>query len=275
MSSPSKGTPVTSGPSLVRAAVAAGLVLALGASICGAQALRTQVRQAKRGPAIPMSEPRTIHTGQDTTLLCFESFLSSVYAPGCFDVPIPPVGGDCRSHSSQYVVQEFPVSFTTAHRIRGFAFISNDGATTFPAAGVVVVPASDPRFPTQQELANLQVANVPTPWDTAEVVVDLTAHNIIVSSGVVVLVVLRFPEGGELTNLFTGPGILIDETLPDATCDYFTLDGGANWWVPAEGANLDWGFGMIFEPTNAIEATAWSDVKRLYGGERLFPYRSP
>jgi hypothetical protein len=32
---------------------------------------------------------------------------------------------------------------------------------------------------------------------------------------------------------------------------------------------------MIFVSTSAVEAAAWSDVKRLYGGQRLFPYRSP
>jgi hypothetical protein len=101
----------------------------------------------------------------------------------------------------------------------------------------------------------------------------------LVTNGVEVVVCLQFPEGQQLTGLGQGPGILVDDVAPDNSCDFFTVDGGANpstsWFRPAENDPLDWGFVVTFEPQTAVQATHWSTLKAMYGGHRPLPYRTP
>ena len=227
-------------------------------------------RTARVG-GVHLASPRSIARA-DTSLTCFTGPLSLLLNPGCFS---PPGSGDCVAHASQYFVQYITPSFTTPHRIKGFGFISNDGATVFPAAGVLLIPHADNRFPRPGELDSLPVRNVVTPHDTAIVVVDLRAYDLRVGSSTDVVVCLRFPEGGQLVAVGTGPGILVDEVTPDPSCDYFTVDGGARYSSNAVNDPLDWGFELIFEPVTPVESTSWSDLKRLYGTERRLLYQSP
>ena len=87
----------------------------------------------------------------------------------------------------------------------------------------------------------------------------------------------RFPEASApTTQIGTGPGIAVDSSAPDQNCDYFTLNGGTTWASNDFGNDpLDWGFEVGFEPASPVEATSWSDVKRLYGGETPILYRTP
>ena len=226
---------------------------------------------AARSGGVRLGSPRTLAVA-DTSLTCFEGPLSFILNPGCFT---PPGAGDCVAHSSQYFIQYITPSFTALHRIQGFGFISNDGATVFPAAGIVLIPSAENRFPRRGELDSLQVHNVVTPHDTAVVVVDLRPYNLTVGAGTDVVVCLRFPEGGRLESVGTGPGILVDEVAPDPRCDFFTVDGGANYFANAVDDPLDWGFEVIFQPVTAVEGTSWSALKSLYGGQRVFPFRTP
>lgn len=198
---------------------------------------------------------------------CFDSTLTLALNPACFRLLAPPSGGDCVSHSGHYFIQYFAPAFATPQRIAGFGFISNDGATVFPAAGVVLIPSVMNRFPTPAELANLQVHNVQASHDTATVVVDLRPFNLTVTSNTDVVVCLQFPEGGQLSVVGQGPGIVVDETNPDQACDFFTHNGGAAYATNAMGTDpLDWGFELIYEPVSAITPLSWSEMKRLYGG---------
>ena len=208
----------------------------------------------------------------DTAVRCFEGALTLALNPGCFLTP--SAGGDCISHQQHLFIQNFVPTFATPHRIKAFRFISNDGSTVFPAAGVVVTPYADVRFPTPAELNALQVQNVPTAHDTAIVTVTLPidAPSLVVTSGVDVWICLRFPEGGHVTAIGVGPAIIVDEVAPDPDCDFFTQDGGQSYFtnnrttVPLD--PLDWGFELIYEPVTAVTPLSWSEIKRLYGATR-------
>ena len=208
---------------------------------------------------------------------CFDSLLTLILNPGCFRLLSPPSGGDCVSHNGHYFLQYFTPTFATPQRIAGFGFISNDGATVFPSAGVVLIPSAMNRFPTVAELGLLQVHNVQAAHDTAAVVVDLRPFNLTVTSGVDVVVCLRFPEGGQLTNVVgVGPGIAVDETNPDQPCDFFTHDGGGSYNTNLASDPLDWGFELIFEPVSALTPLSWSALKGLYDPTpRAKLYRDP
>lgn len=196
---------------------------------------------------------------------CFDSVLTLALNPGCFRLLSPPSGGDCVSHAGHYFIQYFTPAFATPHRIAGFGFISNDGATVFPSAGVVLIPSADNRFPTVAELGNLQVHNVQAAHDTAAVAVDLRPFDLTVTSNTDIVVCLRFPEGGQLTSVGVGPGIVVDETNPDQLCDFFTHNGGMAYNTNDIGNDpLDWGFELIFEPVSAVAPLSWSQLKRLY-----------
>jgi hypothetical protein len=241
---------------------------------------REDALRAQRQAGVPFAgASRT--AGTDTILTCFEGPLSEILNPGCFFLPNPPTGGDCVSKDEQYFIQYLTPSFGSPQRITGFGFISNDGATVFPRAGVVLIPTAENRFPTPAELAALQVQNVPTPHDTAVVVVDLRHIDppLVVTSGMDIVICLQFPESTTPTDAIgEGAGIAVDATAPDQNCDFFTLDGGATYARNDFGNDpLDWGFELGLEPSSPVQATSWTDVKRLYGGERarLHLYREP
>jgi len=226
---------------------------------------------ADRVGGFQLEVPRRLAV-DDTSLTCFEGVLSGIINPGCFT---PPTSGNCTSTSSQFFIQDILPEFTTPRRIAGFGFISNDGATVFPSAGVVVVPFSDNRFPTPAELGALQVHDVPTPHDTAIVIVDLRPFNIIVTSDVDLFVCLQFPASGQISGLGSGPGILVDEVQPDPNCDFLTADSGQTFYRPAVSRPTDFGFEVLFDTPTAIAPATWSSVKRLYGEPRIFPYKTP
>jgi len=248
------------------------------AAAAAAAGPRAGVTQATRhgGVRIDRAIPAA---GTDTSLTCFDGQLTLLLNPACFFVPSPPMGGDCVSHAGHYFLQYLTPNFATPHRITGFGFISNDQSTVFPSAGIVLIPTNENRFPTPAELSALQVQDVPTPHDTAVVIVDLRDIEppLVVTSGTDIVVCLQFPEGGTLTDVGVGPGILVDEDAPDQDCDFFTLDGGASFNRNDFGNDpLDWGFEVGFEPVVAVEPRTWTDIKRIYGGAppaRLF--RSP
>jgi hypothetical protein len=250
------------------------VVAARGSAADPGRPHQATVPLASRVESVRLDEPRRLSAAADTSLTCFEGLLTGVINPGCFN---PPTDGSCTSASNQFFVQDIVPSFPSPLRVKAFAFISNDGATVFPSAGVVTVPFSDNRFPTPAELAALQVHNVPTPHDTAIVVVDMRPYNIQVSSDTDVYVCLQFPAGGRITGVGTGPGILVDEVAPDPNCDFLTADSGATFFRPAPASPTDFGFEVIFEPLVAIEPVSWSSIKALYSGAPAKPilYRTP
>jgi hypothetical protein len=199
----------------------------------------------------------------DSLLTCFEGELIELINVGCFvDGPLR-----CVSDSDHFFGQWVYPDFTVPHQITGVAFISNDGATVWPSVGVVLVPTNAPRYPTAAELANLQVRNVPTPYDTAVVVADLRPYNIVWNPGMDVVVCLQFPEGGELVTVGQGPGILADNMIPDQTCDRLTFDAGrsGDWFAPdPTQPPIDWGFAVLFAPASPVLPTSWGTVKTLY-----------
>lgn len=230
--------------------------------------LRAQAQIAPRPHSTPrFAVPRDLAGGGETSLTCFEDALTTVINPGCFTVP---GAGNCQSRASHFFVQYIFPGVTTCNEIVGFGFISNDGQTTFPAAGVVVMPDQSPglRFPTAGELTNLQVTNIPTPGDTSVVFVNLENQHLTFGSGQAVVLCLRFPEGGTLVGpaLGVGPGIAANDSIPDQDCDYFTVNTGTNWYIPdpTDPDPLDWGFELVYRECTAIEATSWSGLKQLF-----------
>ena len=205
-------------------------------------------------------------------LTCFQDSLTLVLNAGCFS---PPAAGDCATQTSHYFIQYITPDFTTPHRITAIAFISNDAATVFPNAGVVLIPTADNRFPTPAELGTLQLTNLKATQDLSAIIGDLSTANLTVTSGTDVVLCLRFPAGQQLTAVGVGPGIVVDEVDPDQNCDFFTIDSGSNWFRPAENDPLDWGFELVLEPVLAVEGKSWSAVKALYGGDRPVLYQNP
>ncbi len=261
---------------MLRSKITIGLLaaLALGLAALPVQGAppRGLAPQGTRNGGLSLDVPRTL-AFTDTSLTCFDGPLSLILNPGCFS---PPGAGDCVAHVGQYFIQYITPNFSTPQRVKGFGFISNDAATVFPKAGIVLIPTAANRFPRKGELDSLQARNVVTPHDTAVVVVDMRPYNLIVPSGTDVVVCLGFPEGPAPTAVGVGTGILVDDTPPDQPCDFFTIDGGLTYYTNAPSDPLDWGFEVIFEPAiTAVEGKSWSEVKTLYGGERLFPYRTP
>lgn len=235
-----------------------------------------------------LSTPIRDFVQQDSTLFCFEGFLSGIVNPACFTAPPQQPEPDCISSSDHFFVQiQFP-AYAEPYRITGFGFVSNDGNTVFPSAGIVLLPldalGNPTRFPTPEELANLPVKDIATPGDTSVVFVDVSAESLIIGPGDIgVAVALQFPDGGELAGIADGPGILADADPPDqvcfegACCDLFTLDGGASqdesWYSPVydpvnfpDDPPLDWGFVVTVEPADpvSVEQRDWTHVKRLY-----------
>jgi hypothetical protein len=195
--------------------------------------------------------------------------------PGCFRSFDPPSDGDCTSHTDQFMLQVILPNLETEHRVTELHFWSNDGSTIFPAAGVLVSSRNENDeipLPTPQQLSALQGRNVSSTRDTSRVRVDLETAALIVPAGpeVVLFAAVQFPATGILTQIGAGPGILVDATLPDQDCDFFTVDGGNTWraplYVPGDPLSepLDWGFEVHLEPTTSLEAVTWSNLKRLY-----------
>jgi len=134
----------------------------------------------------------------------------------------------------------------------------------------VLQPFDNVAFPSAAELQSLQVTNVASPGDTAEVVVDLRSANIEFTVDHVMFMVLQFPQGGVLTAPLAGPGVLADDKGTDSACDFLTLDTGTTWLSPDGNTDpLDWGFAVVIEPVTAVEQRSWGTIKRLYRGDAL------
>ena len=219
--------------------------------------------------------PASLLPQAGTAVSCFEGYIQETTNPGCFTLPNPPGGGgDCVSHSSQFMVQYTFPQFVGLYRVRSLAFLSNDGATVFPSAGVILMSyrkGASWGLPTQQQLSSLQAHNVPTPHDTATVVVDLFPYNLTFGDSTAIIVAVQFPEGGQLVGpgVGNGPGIAAEDQPPDQNCDYFTIDAGRTgdgWFQPTAHPTkpLDWGFQVIVEPVIPVLPTSWSMIKTLY-----------
>jgi hypothetical protein len=223
------------------------------------------------------ADPAALQCIDSEVLYCFQGELTALVNPGCFSVPS---AGDCASSDSHYMVQyfdplEYLGDFPGTWRVCEVAWVTNDGDTVWPSVGVVRVPYTAGRFPTTMELESLQVQNVASPGDTAEVVVNLQGANIEFTRDDVLYLALQFPEGGVLTAPLQGPGILAADVPPgdtDANCDFFTVDSGTQWYAPEAACDtcqppvtgLDWGFALVIEPVTAVEERSWSLIKQLY-----------
>ena len=254
----------------------------LAAAAVPALALAPRV-DAARGAGAPSAEASVtislgtglrlpgVHSAVEIPLLCFDSLLTMVINPACFQTDTTP--GDCASHSQHFFVQLFdPIdyfgpTFPGTYRVTRMLFITNDGATRFPSAGVVVKPYNEQNFfPTPQELASLQITNVQSPHDTAIVSLDLQPADLTFTRDDVLFVCLRFPEGGVLSDVGVGPGIAVDPHGLNPRCDFLTVTAGTAWYEPASAANLDWGFELDVTPLDsvAVEAIPWTRVKLRY-----------
>ena len=241
--------------------------------------LRAQAQIARRpeGSNLHLASPRRILGSGEQSVTCFEDLLTTVINPGCFTVP---GAGNCISQATQYFVQYIFPSLTEPYRINGFGFISNDGQTVFPSGGILILPDQPPglRFPTNAELTNLQVRDIPSPGDTSVVFVDLRSAGIHVGPGQAIVICLQFPAGGQLVgpNLGVGPGIAANDSIPDQDCDYFTVNTGTNWYQPDpnDPEPLDWGFEVVYEPLG-VESRTWAGVKGLFLPISKPIYREP
>ncbi len=212
----------------------------------------------------------------DTAFTCFETAsLVSAINPGCFVTFSPPQPGDCTTRTGHFLLQAITPMLAVAHRLRGFSFRTNDGATLFPSAGVILSALDTQgqvQLPDPSQLLTLQVQQVASAADTTWVYVDLDAAGILVpaASDIAILVALEFPDGERLTALGSGPGIAVDADLPDSDCDFFTIDAGATWMAPVYdpldplATPLDWGFVLRLEPILRATSATWSAVKSLY-----------
>lgn len=213
----------------------------------------------------------------DSSMQCFDGNEFALVNPGCFTTASPAQPGNCTSTSSQFLVQYLFPDFPSPQKLRGFGFLSNDGDTVFPSAGALLLTldGSSTRFPTASELSKLAVKNVRCSGDTSQVFVDLSAKNLVIEPGtpVALLLVLQFPDGGQLLAPTQGPGIAAERSLPDEGCDFFTVDAGNSgvWFEPhydptdPQSLPLDWGFVAVFDPIGVgVETLTWSGFKQLY-----------
>ena len=213
----------------------------------------------------------------DSMLQCFDGSQFAILNPGCFVTSNPTQSGDCTASQSQFLVQYLFPDPLVAQRLRGFGFLSNDGATVFPSAGALLLPVESGhvRFPTAGELNRLAVTNVQSQGDTSEVFVDLREENLVIEPGgsTALVLVLQFPNAGQLTAPTQGPGVAAEADPPDEGCDFFTIDGGRSgvWFAPAydpqdpQSLPLDWAFVAFFDPAaTPVAALTWSHVKGLY-----------
>ncbi len=201
----------------------------------------------------------------DSALVCFDGALTEMTNPGCFSVP--GSSGDCTAARSHFVIQVFFPESPGPFRVRHMAFVSVDMSIVFPSAGVIVLPNTpqDPvRFPTPEELANLQARDVgATDFDVFQV--DLQEHDIWFDGTNAIAVCVQFPAGSLASG--EGPGIAADVTSDSETpCrhDYFTVTAGhGEWWRPADD-HVDWGFELLVETPTSVQSRGWGVVKRLY-----------
>ena len=246
-----------------------GLVLQSGAVEITGAPLRPAQLQSRAQLASPHALLQT-----DSTLACFEGYLTALLNPGCFETLDPPHTADCVSASSHFMVQYLFPDVTVTHKVIGFGFLSNDDDTVFPSAGVLQLPIvqGQVRFPSPAELADLPVKMVETFGDTSLVFVDIEAQNLLVQPGAntALVLALQFPQGGDLTAVGVGPGIAADADYPELECDIFTLDGGTIWFESVCSPTdptcepLDWGFVLLMEPVLPVESITWSQVKNLF-----------
>src|SRR4030095_12653123 len=97
----------------------------------------------------------------------------------------------------------------------------------FPSVGIVLSPTSENRFPTSNELSNLQVHNVSAGTDFGIITADLhTVPNLVIQPQTDIAVCLQFPEGQRLTGPGVGPGILVDDVPPGQGCAFLDRDHG-------------------------------------------------
>ncbi|UCE01872.1 MAG: hypothetical protein JSW67_11460 [Candidatus Latescibacterota bacterium] len=251
------------------------LLLLFGSSLAWSEARTRQATPALLESSVGLSNSRYELIAQEDTLFCFEGQLSVLINPGCFVTQNPPQPGDCTSTSGHFFVQYFFPDVAVPQVLEGFGFLSNDGDTVFPSAGVLQLDVDNQgfvRFPTATELANLPITNIDTPGDTSVVFVDLRPEDIVIQPGdnKALVICLQFPEGGQLTAETVGPAIAAEADPPDQDCDFFTVDGGASgtWFAPfydpgdPQSDPLEWGF--VVQTTVAAEKISWTQVKKLY-----------
>ncbi len=235
-------------------------------------------RHAKLQSSVSLSQPRTL-AADDDTLTCFDGSQAALVNPGCFSTSAPSQSGDCTSSSAHYFVQYLFPQPSSLKRVRGFSFLSNDADTVFPSAGALLLPIENGsvRFPTAAELGQLQRTNVSAAGDTSQVFVDLRSAGIVVgpTTDAALVLVLQFPDGGQLVSETQGPGVAVESSTPDNDCDFFTIDGGTSgtWFSPVYDPNnpsslpLEWGFVAVLEPLSVrTDGVSWSWIKETYRG---------
>lgn len=187
-----------------------------------------------------------------------------------FDRSRPPGGGRTytqppRSSSAHYFIKYYEPAALDSQQVHGFSFWSRASSihgAQFPAVGVITTSAATPRFPTNEQLRNLQRLNVETTLGGAETCIDLTSERIHLRRGEAAWMVLNFPDVSD--SVFAG--IAADTVGTDQACDFMTPNAGQVWYRPdpRDRPRFDWAITVYTEALTSKGTPTWADVKQVY-----------
>ena len=194
------------------------------------------------------------------------SIIASADTLDCFTEPVEFI---LNPGEGAYAVQyHFPFHSELPARVNAWGFLNNDGGTTWPSAGVILIQPDSLgqlRFPTPSELQSLQLSTIVAPRDTAGVRLQIVTESVEPQPDDAVVLVLEMPAG-DLVDVGEGPGFAAATRQGFEHCSFFTTDGGQTWFEPTD-HTWAWVYELEtqIDPTNVrFEPIVWGRFKRLF-----------
>jgi hypothetical protein len=165
-----------------------------------------------------------------------------------------------RTQGDDFMVKLFVPPNNGRNRLNGFVFECNRAGPRFPAAGAVVTSATEPIFPTNEQLQLLQQGAFEGAAAGTPTCVDLTGSSLILESGQAAWLIVHC--SADTPNVY----LRADRDPTDHPCDFMTRDAGDYWYRPdPRQSPYDWEFTPYFDVLPAKQQDfVWSQVKSLY-----------
>ena len=168
-----------------------------------------------------------------------------------------------RTTSQHFVVKLFVPPASSRVVVRGVGYHAMASGHVMRRVGVLKTSAASPVLPRPEDLALLQVGNVPSPAFGTETCVEFAAEDQpTLEPGEAAWLVLQFPD------VAGSAGILVDDDATDENCDFLTPDSGRYWYRPDPRAavKVDWALTAYTEPAviKAQQDRSWTHVRTVY-----------